>query len=108
MTTDLGFFSPAAVSNSSQDDKSQEELNASSKMEIAEEKDYDFVEKPEEMEVGEVIPQDFDLANTLEIFNRFLVNDVDTINAQALDSRKYLETVIAILLKLGSFAKSRN
>lgn len=93
MTIDLGFFSPAVVSDSHQDEKSQED----NKMPLEEDQMIEGTEKAEDVKVWEEIPHDFDLNDNLEIFNRFLANDVDSVNARVLDSRKYLENVIKML-----------
>ena len=83
--TDLGFFSPALVKEEEKDDE----------MEVVEHKLAVNDLKAQKVKVNNnQIPMDFDLCNTREIFIKFLSNDLDFNNSQALDSRKYLESVI--------------
>ena len=84
--TDLGFFSPALVKEEEKDDEMGLVENKLAVNDLKAQK----VEKVNNYQ----IPMDFDLCNTREIFMKFLSNDVDFKNSQALDSRKYLESVI--------------
>jgi len=97
MTTDLGFFSPAVIAQSQDDDKSQEiqDVNTSN---MEEEVDSLVVENKPQLESATEVPHDFELEKTNEIFDRFLSNDLNYGAAQALDARHYLEHVIYIYL----------
>jgi hypothetical protein len=103
MTTDLGFFSPAVIAQSEDDEESLQiqDINTSKMVE-----DSLVVENKPEPESAREVPHDFDLQKTKDIFDLFLSNDLDYVAAQALDARHYLEHVIDIFFTLDSFAIS--
>jgi hypothetical protein len=96
MTTDLGFFSPAVIAEPD-DDTIQDMKVIEPGSGLLDGAESQQVTKQGRVEAVEEIPHDFDLLNTIEIYDRFLSKDIDYCAAQALDARQYLEDVIYMI-----------